>query len=71
MSYVDSGFDRSILVTMTPDEIKNMMIDFSERFCQARKNGVETPVEELIEAYYNVSMSIFQTNDPTRFICNS
>jgi hypothetical protein len=71
MNPVDFGFDRSIMVNLTPSEIKNMLIDFAERFHQAKLNGTEITVDELAQAYYNMTTGILQFNDPTRFISNS
>lgn len=71
MNPIKFGFDRSLMVSLTPDEIKNMLTDFAERYHKAMLNGTEIPLDELMKAYYNMTFGILQHNDPTRFVCNS
>ena len=59
------------MVNLTAEEVKSIMIDFAERYCQARQNGTDITVDELATSYYDVTVSILYENDPTRFISNN
>jgi hypothetical protein len=68
MSNIDANNDTSVMIKLTPTEIKNILRDFADRWSNAQKNNTTYSLRDLCDTYYNLSIGLLEQTDPDRFI---
>lgn len=68
MSNIDSNNDMSLMIKLTPTEIKNILRDFADRWQRAKENDTKYTLPELCDIYYSLCFDLLEQTDPDRFI---
>lgn len=68
MSNIDSNGDKSLMIKLTPTEIKNMLRDFADRWANAKAKNTTSTLRGLCDTYYQLAVDILEQTDPDRFI---
>ena len=68
MSNIDKNTDMSLMIKLTPTEIKNIMRDFADRWQKAKANNTTYDIRELCDTYYYLAIGTLEQSDPDRFI---
>lgn len=68
MGNIDKNEDMSLMIKLTPTEIKNILRDFAFRWANAQSNETKYTIRELCDIYYKITFDLLEQTDPDRFI---
>ena len=65
MSNIEANSDMSLMIKLTPTEIKNLMRDFADRWQKAVADKTEYTIHQLCDTYYDLAITFL---DEDRFV---
>jgi hypothetical protein len=63
--------DKSVMIKLTPQEIKNLMKMMAEMWKNATEAKTSYTIDQLVDFHYDLSFDILEKTDPDRFINQS
>lgn len=59
--------DKSVMIKLTPEEIKNIMREAAEKWHNAKMADTPHSIDYIIDFHYDIIFGILRQTDPDRF----